>query len=45
MKRPDTPRIPIHYYLVIDNKGQEINDLLKERIHAYSIGVNSNSNE
>ena len=45
MKRLDTLGIPIHYYLVVDNKGQEINNLLEERIHAYSIGVDSDSNE
>ena len=45
MKYLDTLGILIHYYLVINNKGQEINNLLKERIHIYSIGINSDSNE
>ena len=45
MKRLDTPGIPIHYYLVINNKGQEINNLLKERIYIYSIEINSDSNK
>jgi len=30
---------------VINNKGGEINNLLKERIYAYSIGVKSNPKE
>ena len=45
MKYLDTLGILICYYLVINNKEQEINNLLKERIHAYSIGVNSDSNK
>ena len=43
MKRPDTPGIPIHHYSVVDDEGREIDDLLEERIHAYSMGVDSDS--
>ena len=45
MKYLDTLGILIHYYSIINNKGQEINNLLKERVYTYSIGINSNSDE
>ena len=45
MKCLDTLGILIHYYSIINNKGQEINNLLKERIHTYSIGVDSDSDK
>ena len=45
MKYLDTLGISVYYYLIINNKGQEINNLLKERIYIYSIGINSDSNK
>ena len=45
MKRLDTPGILVYYYSIINNKGQEINDLLKERVYTYSIRIDSDSDE
>ena len=45
MKYLDTLGILIYYYSIVNNKEQEINNLLKERIYTYSIGINSDSNE
>ena len=45
IKRLETLVIPVRHYAVVNNKGGEINDLLKDRVHAYTIGVNSNSKE
>ncbi len=43
MKRPDTPRIPVQHYSVVDKDGRDIDDLLNGRIHACSVGVDSES--
>jgi hypothetical protein len=45
IKRLDTPGIPVQHYAVVDDEGGEIDDLLEDRIHACSMGVNSDSEE
>ena len=41
----DTLGILVWHYSVINNNRREINDLLKDRIHACSIRVNSDPKE
>src|SRR6266536_3427808 len=43
IKRPDPPRIPVQHYSVVDKDGRDIDDLLNGRIHACSVGVDSES--